>query len=154
MIESYRFLKFLHYSCFWGQGIHCRHSYWATMFGWPRKSRSTSGSWGSQRYWWFCLMNFHNFFSIYVFEVKESNTDIPSELPCSGDLENPGHFPVQEVLMILSYKFSKFFHCFGFRGWGIHCWYSCWATVFEWPRKSGSTSGTRGFRGHPKKIAQ
>ena len=47
MIVSYRFLKFLHYLCFWGQGIHCRHSYWATMFGGPRKSRSTSGSVGT-----------------------------------------------------------------------------------------------------------
>ena len=24
--------------------------------------------------------------------------DIPTELPCSGDLENPGQLPVQEVL--------------------------------------------------------
>ena len=61
-------------------------------------------------------MNFHNFFSIYVFEVKESIADIPTELPCSGDLENPGLLPVQEVLMILSYKFSKFLHCLCFRG--------------------------------------
>ena len=43
-------------------------------------------------------MNFHNFFSIYVFEVKESIADIPTELPCSGDLENPGKLPEQEVL--------------------------------------------------------
>ena len=33
MIVSCRFLKFLHYLCFWGQGILCWHSYWATMFG-------------------------------------------------------------------------------------------------------------------------
>ena len=43
-------------------------------------------------------MDFHNFFSIYVFEVKESIADIPNELLCSGDLENPGQLPVQEVL--------------------------------------------------------
>ena len=43
-------------------------------------------------------MNFHNFFSIYVFEVKKSIADIPTELPCSGDLENLGQLPVQEVL--------------------------------------------------------
>ena len=43
-------------------------------------------------------MNFENFFDIYVFEVKESVADIPIELPCSGDLENPGQLPVQEVL--------------------------------------------------------
>ena len=46
----------------------------------------------------FCLVNFHNFFSIHVFEVKESIADIPTELPCLSDLENPGQLPVQEVL--------------------------------------------------------
>ena len=53
-----------------------------------------------KRYWWFCLVNFHNFFSIHVFEVKESIADIPTQLPCLGDLENQGQLPVQEVLMI------------------------------------------------------
>ena len=43
-------------------------------------------------------MDFHNFFCIYVFEVKESIADIPNELPCLGDLENPSQLPVQEVL--------------------------------------------------------
>ena len=51
MIVSYRFLKFFHYFCFRGQGIHCCHFYGGTMFGWPRKSRSTSGSRCSQWYW-------------------------------------------------------------------------------------------------------
>ena len=97
MIVSYKFLKFLHYLCFRGHGIHCWYSYWATMFGWSRKSRSTSGTGGTWRYWWFCLMDFHNFFSIYVFRVKESIADIPSELLCLGDLENLGQLLVQEV---------------------------------------------------------
>ena len=61
-------------------------------------------------------MYFHNFFSIYVFEVKESISDIFTELPCPGDLENPGQLPVQEVLMIVSYGFLKFLHCLCFRG--------------------------------------
>ena len=39
MILSYEFLKFSHYSCFQGQGIHCWYFYRATMFGSPRKSR-------------------------------------------------------------------------------------------------------------------
>ena len=56
-------------------------------------------------------MNFHNFFSIHVFEVKEFIADIPSELPYSDDIENPDQLPGQEVLMILSYKFLKFLHC-------------------------------------------
>ena len=43
-------------------------------------------------------MDFHNFFSIRVFKVKESIADIPSELLCLSDLENPGQLPVKEVL--------------------------------------------------------
>ena len=43
-------------------------------------------------------MDFHNFFSIYVLKVKESISDILIDLPCSGDLENLGQLPVQEVL--------------------------------------------------------
>ena len=154
MILSYKFLKFLQYLCFWGQEIHFWHSYWATMFEWPRKSRSTSGTGGTRRYWWFCLINFRNFFSIHVFEVKKSISDIPTELPCLGDLENLGQLPVQEVLMILSYGFLKFLYYLCFRGQWIHCWYSYWATSFGWPQKSGSTSDSRGFWGHPNKVAQ
>ena len=36
--------------------------------------------------------------NLYVFEGEESIFDIITELPCSGDLENPGQLPVQEVL--------------------------------------------------------
>ena len=43
-------------------------------------------------------MDFHNFLTIYVFEVKESIADIPTKLACLGDLENLGQLPVQEVL--------------------------------------------------------
>ena len=43
-------------------------------------------------------MNFRNFFTIYVFEGEESISDIPTELPCFGDLGNLGQLPVQEVL--------------------------------------------------------
>ena len=46
VIVSCRGLKFPHYLCFWGQGILCWHSYWATMFRGPRKFRSPSGSRG------------------------------------------------------------------------------------------------------------
>ena len=98
MIVSYGFSQFLWYLCFRDQGIHCWHSYWATMFGWPQKFRSTSGLRGTLRYWWLCLMDFHNFFSIYVFGVKESIADIPTELPCLDDFENLGQLPVWEVL--------------------------------------------------------
>ena len=59
-------------------------------------------------------MDFPNFFSIYVFEVKEFIADIPTELLCLSDLENQGQLPVQEVLMILSCDFSQFlqYTCF------------------------------------------
>ena len=43
-------------------------------------------------------MDFHNCFTIYVFEVKESISDIPSKLTFLGDLENPVQHSVQEVL--------------------------------------------------------
>ena len=52
---------------------------------------------------------FCNFFTIYVFEVKESISDIPTELPCLGDLENPDQLPVQEVLEGTD-EFLKFLH--------------------------------------------
>ena len=32
---------------------------------------------------------------MHVFEFKESIADIPTELPCSGELENPGQLLVQ-----------------------------------------------------------
>ena len=59
-------------------------------------------------------MDFHNFYTVYVYKVKEFIADIPTELPYLNDLENPSQLPVREVLMILSYKFLKFSHysCF------------------------------------------
>ena len=116
-----------HYVCFLGQWIYCRHSYKATMFGWPRKFRSTSGTRGTQRYWWLCPIDFWNFFNMYVFEVKKSISDIHSELPCSGDLENLGNYRYKrhlKVLMIVSYRFLKFLHYICFRSQGIHFWHS------------------------------
>ena len=68
------------------------------MFGWSQKSRLTSGTGGTRRYWWFCLINFRNSFSINVSEVEKSTADIPVELPCLGDFENPDQLKVQEVL--------------------------------------------------------
>ena len=97
---SYRFLKFLDYPCLWGQRIHCWYFCRATMFGWPRKYRLTSGPTCTQRYWWLCLVDFWNFFTIYVFKVSESFGDIPTELLCLGDLKNAGHLLVQEVFEV------------------------------------------------------
>ena len=49
-------------------------------------------------YWRLGLMDFRNFFTPYVFEVKESISRSFTKLPCSGDLENPSQLPVSEVL--------------------------------------------------------
>ena len=76
MIVSNEFLKYLHYLCFRGWGIHFWYLYWATMFRWLRKSRSTSGTGGTWRYCWLCLIDFWNFLTIYVFKVGESIFDI------------------------------------------------------------------------------
>ena len=40
----------------------------------------------------------YNFLKFHVFEVRESIADNSTELPCLGDLENPGGLPVQYVL--------------------------------------------------------
>ena len=63
MILSYKFLKFLQYSCFRGQEIHCWYSYWATMFGWPRKSRSTFGTEGTDD----CVLWIFEISSLFMF---------------------------------------------------------------------------------------
>ena len=75
-------------------------------------------------------MDFHNFYIVYVYKVKESIADISTELPCLSDLENPSQLPVREVLMILFYKFLKFSHYSCFRGQGIYCLYFYRATKF------------------------
>ena len=45
--RSNGFSQFRHCLCFQSRGIHCWHFYWATMFAWFRKSKSTSGSRGT-----------------------------------------------------------------------------------------------------------
>ena len=43
---------------------------------------------------------FLKFCTIYVFEVKESIADIPTEQSCLSDLENLGQLPVLEVFEV------------------------------------------------------
>ena len=45
--NGFSFSQFRHYLCFRSRGIHCWHFYWSTMFAWSRKSKSTSGSRGT-----------------------------------------------------------------------------------------------------------
>ena len=99
----------------------------------------------SKVYWWFCLMNFWNFFNIHVFGVKKSIADIPTELPCSSDLENSVQLPVQEVLegtddsVLWIFEISSVFMFSGSRNPLLTFLLSYHV---QWPRKSRSTSGT------------
>ena len=52
-----------------------------------------------------CLVDFLNFFTIYVFGVRESIADIPTELSCLRDLKNAGQLPVREVLKLPKHSF-------------------------------------------------
>ena len=62
----------------------------ATMFEWPRKSRSTSGFGGTLGYCRLGLMDFSYFYNPYEFDVKETDSSCLSKLQGSGDLENSG----------------------------------------------------------------
>ena len=57
MIEPYEFPWFSYSPRFRGQGIHLSQFLKATLFGWPRNSRSTSGSAGTRGYWLLTLID-------------------------------------------------------------------------------------------------
>ena len=52
------------------------------------------GNFGGRRLPSFPSIGATDFFTIYVFEVKESIVDIPTELRGLSDLENPSQLPV------------------------------------------------------------
>ena len=207
IILSYEFSKFLQYSCFrvsWNLLLTFLLSYHVPV----TLKIQVNFRYRSRRYSKVLIVlsyEFLKFLSIHVFEVQKYIADIPTKLPCSGYLENPGELPVQEVLkgtddsvlwifeissvfmfsrsriplltFLLSYHirmtskiqinfryrrywwfclmdFWNFSTIYVFEVMECHCWYSYLATAFGWPRKSGSTSGSRGFWGYPKKVAQ
>ena len=90
--------QFLHSQRFRGQGIHFTLFLKATMFGWSRKSRSTSGFRGTLGYCRLSLMDFSNFFISYVSDVKKSVYRSFTRPLCSGNVENPGQLPVLQEL--------------------------------------------------------
>ena len=47
------------------------------MWGWPRKSRSTSGFAGTRCYWWMGRMDFRNFFIPYSFWFQGQGINFP-----------------------------------------------------------------------------
>ena len=56
------------------------------------------------------------------------------------------HDPSDNIsVQISTYEYLKILHYLCFRGWGIHFWYSYWATMFRWPRKcTHKIVGTQG----------
>ena len=106
-----------------------------------------------RRYWWMCFIDFWNFLTIHVFGVKESIADISTELPCLGDLENPGwpSGPTRtwRYWWLCLVDFLKFLHHLCFWGQQIIWWHSYWATMFGRPQKFRSPSGSRSFLGYP-----
>ena len=92
---------------------------------------------------------FLKFLDYLCFGVNESIADISIELPCLGDLENPGRLSVQHVLGGTGDCVLKFFHYLCFWGQGILCWHSYGATMFGGPQKFRSPSGSRGFQRYP-----
>ena len=188
----------LRYSCIRVQGIHAWQIYWVTLFGWPRKSRSTSGSGGTDDsvLWIFEIspvfmfsrsvnpfLTFLQSYQIWVTSKIQVNfryrryTKVLMIVSyefleflqylcfrskgihfwhsyCSSDLKNLGLIPVQEVLMILLSNVWNFSTSFVFQvnesiANLFLLRYLVWATS-----KSGSMSGSRGFRDHPNKVAQ
>ena len=101
----------------------------------PRKSRSTSSSRVPQRYWWLYLMDFHNFFTIYVFEVRNPLLTflLSYDVWVTSIIQVNFRF---ERYWWFCLKFLKFSHYSCFWGQEIHCWYFYIATMFRWPQKS------------------
>ena len=144
MILSYKFLKFLQYSCFRGQEIHCWYSYWATMFGWLRKSRSTSGTEGTDD----CVLWIFEISSLFMFS-RVRNPFLIFLLSylvwmTSKIQVNFRYRRYSEVLMIVSYTFLTFLHYLCFRGQATEFWHFYRATTFGWPQNFRSTSGSGG----------
>ena len=144
MIVSYEFLKFLHYICF----RYCLwYSCWATMFWWPRKSRSSSGTGSTWRYWWLCFMNFRNFSTIYILEGGKPFLIFLLSYHVLMTTKIQVNFQYRrylKILLILFYIFLTFSHYPCFRGRGIYFRYCYLATNFGCPRKFRSTSGSGG----------
>ena len=149
MIVSYGFSQFLHYLCFRGQGIHCWHSYWATMFEWPRKSKSTSGLRGTDD----SVLWIFEIFTLFMFSrsgnpllifLQSYHVWVTSKIQVDFRFNT-----YSEVLVIVSCRISKFLHYLCFWGQGIRCWHSYWATMLGQPRKFRSPSRSRGFWSYP-----
>ena len=148
--RSYGFSQFLHCLRYQRWRINCWHFYWATLFAWSRKSKSISGSRGTDD----SVLKIFEIFTLFMF-LRSGNPLLIflqsyHVLVTSKIQVNFRFSRYSEVLVIVSCRFLKFTHYLCFWGQGIFCWHSYWATMFRGPQKFRSPSGSRGFRGYPR----
>ena len=134
--RSHGFSQFLHCLCLQSQEIHSWHSYWATMFEWSRKSKSTSGSRGTDD----SVLYIFEIFTLFMFSRSRNPLLIflqSYKIWLTSKIQVDFRFKTYlEVLVNVSYTFLKFLDYSCFWDQGIHCWYFYRATMFRWPRKS------------------
>ena len=141
MIVSCGFSQFLHFFCYQGQGIHCWHSYWATMFEWPWKFKSNSGS---RSILVILSHKFSKFFIQFMFLksgylllifLRRYHAWVTSKIQVDFRFNR-----YSEVLVNVSCRFLIFLHFLCFWGQGILGWHSFWTTIFGGLRKFRPTS--------------
>ena len=130
------FSQFRHCLCIQSRGIHCWHFYWATMFAWSRKSKSTSGSGGtddsvSWNFEIFTQFMFSRSGNPLLIFLQSYHVWVTSKIQIDFRFKT-----YSEVLVNVSYTFLKFLNYLCFWGQRIHCLYFYRATMFGWPRKS------------------
>ena len=148
--QFYGFSQFWHCLCFRSRRIHCWHFYWATLFAWSRKSKSTSGSRGTDD---ISVIWIFEIFTLFMFSrsgnpllifLQSYHVWVTSKIQVDFRFKT-----YSEVLVNVSCRFLKFLHYLCFWDQRILWWHSYWATMFGRPQKFRNTSGSRGFRGYP-----
>ena len=134
--QSHEFSQFQHCLCIQSREIHCWHFYWATMFVWSRKSKSTSGSRDTD----YSILWIFEMFILFMFPrsgnpllifLQSNHVWVTSKIQVDIRFKT-----YSEILVNVSYRILKFLDYLCFWGQGIHCWYFYRATMFRWPRKS------------------
>ena len=111
--------------------------YLSYPFGWPHKWRSSQGHtwkkltlpvlliWSSQKCEFMTIFVFSRAKNLFLTLLLSYHAWMTSKIQI-----NFRYRRYLKVLMILSYEFLNFLHSLCFQGWGIHFWYSYWATIF------------------------
>ena len=120
------------------QGIYFWYYHKDILHGQPQKSRSISCPGDTRKYWWFCRMNFHNFSNIYVSKVEKYIVNIPTKLPCLGDLKKSRSTSCRGgtwryYLWLCPIDFNNFFLHFMLSRSRNNYWHSYRVSLFEWP---------------------